>query len=321
MHFDVFNGDADGLCALHQYRLAEPRATRLISGVKREVELLRRVDAATGDHVSVFDISLLSNRHHLARLLSQGAFVRYFDHHEAGESPTSPMFEGHIDTASSVCTSIIVNRWLGGRFRAWAVAAAFGDNLHASANALADDAGFDEGQRLILREVGECLNYNGYGDSIEDLFFDPVLLYGAMSGFESPFEFAEKSPEMEVLRKGYSADSSWMNALEPAALDPCCRVFMLPDTAQSRRSTGMLANRVAFEQPALAHAVLTPNTRGTWTVSVRAPIANPYRAVDVCKPFGGGGRQAAAGINDLAETDIGRFRQQMRSVFGTRSSS
>jgi hypothetical protein len=30
MYFDVFNGDADGLCALHQLSLAEPRAARLV---------------------------------------------------------------------------------------------------------------------------------------------------------------------------------------------------------------------------------------------------------------------------------------------------
>ena len=317
MLFDVFNGDADGLCALHQFRLAEPGTARLISGVKRDVELLGQVDASAGDRVCVFDISLRSNRSHVDRLLDRGAFVRYFDHHEAGELPVDPKFEGHIDTAPAACTSIIVDRWLGGQFRGWAVAAAYGDNLQASAGALADLAGFDERQRAVLREVGECLNYNGYGDSIEDLYFDPVTLYAAMSGYESPWDFADKAAEMHALREGYAADSAWMATLEPATVDPCWRLYTLPDTAQSRRSTGMLANRVALEQPTLAHAVLTPNTRGTWTVSVRAPVDNPHRALDACKPFGGGGRHAAAGINDLADRDIGRFAQQMRFVFGS----
>ena len=35
--FDVFNGDADGICALIQLRLAEPRDTTLITGVKRDI--------------------------------------------------------------------------------------------------------------------------------------------------------------------------------------------------------------------------------------------------------------------------------------------
>ena len=43
--FDVFNGDADGLCALQQLRLAQPRETPLVTGVKRDIALLGRVRA------------------------------------------------------------------------------------------------------------------------------------------------------------------------------------------------------------------------------------------------------------------------------------
>ena len=50
-YFDVFNGDADGLCALQQLRLAEPRAAELVTGAKRDIELLARVDAQAGDEV------------------------------------------------------------------------------------------------------------------------------------------------------------------------------------------------------------------------------------------------------------------------------
>ena len=39
---DVFNGDADGLCALHQLRLAEPRESVLVTGVKRDIALVER---------------------------------------------------------------------------------------------------------------------------------------------------------------------------------------------------------------------------------------------------------------------------------------
>ena len=41
--FDVFNGDADGLCALHQLRLLEPREATLVTGPKRDIALLQRV--------------------------------------------------------------------------------------------------------------------------------------------------------------------------------------------------------------------------------------------------------------------------------------
>ncbi len=43
--FDVFNGDADGICALLQLRLANPLESILVTGVKRDIRLLQRVDA------------------------------------------------------------------------------------------------------------------------------------------------------------------------------------------------------------------------------------------------------------------------------------
>ena len=37
--FDVFNGDADGLCALHQLRLAAPREATLVTGVNASIRV------------------------------------------------------------------------------------------------------------------------------------------------------------------------------------------------------------------------------------------------------------------------------------------
>lgn len=315
-HIDVFNGDADGLCGLHQLRLAHPLETTLVSGVKRNVNLLAGVDAGADDQVTVFDISLRSNRADVDRLLAAGARVQYFDHHDTGEWPASELFTGHIDTASDVCTSIIVDRTIGGRHRAWAVVAAFGDNLPGAAIALAQRAGLDLHQQSVLMNVGQCLNYNGYGDNVEDLHFDPVSLYRALSRYESPFEFASRSPQLAVLNRSMEADLHWLQGLRPSVEDAVCRIYVLPDAAQSRRASGLLANRVALERPALAHAVLTPNARGTYTVSVRAPVVDPCRAHDVCRPFGGGGREAAAGINDLPDRLIDRFAKAMSAHFG-----
>ena len=49
--FDDSNGDADGICALHQLRLATPRAAILVTGVKRDISLLKLVNAVSGDRV------------------------------------------------------------------------------------------------------------------------------------------------------------------------------------------------------------------------------------------------------------------------------
>ena len=42
-NIDVFNGDADGICALIQYRLAYPEKSTLVTGVKRDIKLLEKV--------------------------------------------------------------------------------------------------------------------------------------------------------------------------------------------------------------------------------------------------------------------------------------
>ena len=45
---------------------------------------------------------------------------------------------------------------------------------------------------------------------------------------------------------------------------------------------------------------MTEKSNGNYIVSVRAPINNKTGAVDICRQFpSGGGRAAAAGINDL----------------------
>ena len=85
--YDVFNGDADGLCALTQLRNAEPREAVLITGVKRDIELLKQVQAQAGDVVTVLDVSLDKNRAALEHVLAAGAEVFFADHHFAGDIP------------------------------------------------------------------------------------------------------------------------------------------------------------------------------------------------------------------------------------------
>jgi oligoribonuclease NrnB/cAMP/cGMP phosphodiesterase (DHH superfamily) len=90
--YDVFNGDADGICALVQLRQVEPRDVTLITGVKRDITLLKQVDASVGDRITVLDISMAKNKLDLIRVLSEGANVFYVDHHSAGEVPISDAY-------------------------------------------------------------------------------------------------------------------------------------------------------------------------------------------------------------------------------------
>ena len=75
-YYDIFNGDADGLLALHQLRLHEPRDAERITGVKRDIELVARVEARAGDRVTVLDVSLDKNRDALLRIRVELGFTR-----------------------------------------------------------------------------------------------------------------------------------------------------------------------------------------------------------------------------------------------------
>ena len=68
--FDVCNGDADGLCAVLQWRLHEPAEATLVTGLKREIALLQRVPPDAADEVLVCDLSLQRNRAALLQLLA-----------------------------------------------------------------------------------------------------------------------------------------------------------------------------------------------------------------------------------------------------------
>jgi len=83
-------------------------------------------------------------------------------------------------------------------------------------------------------------------------------------------------------------------------------VHALPDEAWSRRVLGCLANALANAEPERAHAVLKTDGEG-YAVSVRAPLASPWGAHELCHAFGGGGRARAAGIDRLPAAEVDRF--------------
>lgn len=310
--FDVFNGDADGICSLHQLRLAEPRECTLITGVKRDIGLLERIrDAAAGDTVTVLDLSLDRNRVALQTLLARGVTITYVDHHFSGEIPAHPALHATIETTPEVCTAILVNRMLHGRFPAWAAVAAFGDNL-ASAASLA----LSPERLALLRELGMYLNYNAYGDSVDDLHFHPAELYRRLRPYADPFDFIAGETVFAALKQGYEADIGLARARRPEWARRGGTVYILPDQPWSRRVGGAFGNELARGAPESAHAILTPGRDGGFTVSVRAPLARPEGADELCRRFAsGGGRRAAAGINHLPANELTRFLAEFDATF------
>ena len=318
--YDIFNGDADGICALHQLRLSEPRDAELVTGAKRDVRLVARCAAAGGDEITVLDVSFDANRDAVAAALAAGARIRYFDHHFAGDIPAHPGLETHIDTAPEVCTSLLVDRALEGRHRPWAVVAAFGDNLEQSALRAAAELGYTPGALGLLRELGESINYNAYGDCVEDLHFHPADLYRTLAPYADPFDFIAGEPVFDVLRQALGDDLYRAGETKTQAASERSALIILPDQSWSRRVSGILGNRLALEHPHRAHAVLTAH-RGGYQVSVRAPITQPQGADQLCRQFdSGGGRAGAAGINHLPQADFERFARAFAAAFEATSS-
>lgn len=308
-HFDAFNGDADGICALIQLRRVDPKESILVTGVKRDINLLKRVDAKAGETVTALDIAFEKNASDAQRILDAGASLFYADHHNPGEVPAHDALETHINTAPDTCTSLIVDRLLDGQYRAWAITAAFGDNLTEVAQNLAEQSGFSDAETAMLKKLGVCINYNGYGSSLDDLFYHPAELYQLMDAFDTPFDFIEALPEVfETLSNGYDGDMASAAALAPIRETETTATFMLPNEQWARRVSGVYGNDLANQAPSRAHAVITEKADGTYQVSVRAPLTNKTGADELVKQFPtGGGRKGAAGINVLPKEQLDAF--------------
>lgn len=319
-HYDVFNGDADGLCSLRQLRLVTPVNSVRITGIKRDVMLLQRVPAVAGDSVTVLDISMDTNRSALLALLERNVTVRYFDHHGAINVPVHPRLQAIVDTTPNICTGIIVDRYLGGAWREWAVAAAFGDNFAMEAHALASTLALSPARIARLQILGECLNYNAYGDTEDDIIVHPAALYAALERYSDPVAFADTEPLFRQIREAREHDLAAACAVKPHVARRWGSVHVLPNQPWSRRIRGDFGNRLTMQEPHRAHAILTPNAQGGFTVSVRAPLDRRCDADLLCRQFpSGGGRPAAAGINHLPQRELPAFVAAFERLFGKSS--
>lgn len=314
---DIFNGDADGICALTQFRNATPAESRLVTGVKRDIALVGKAGIEADDQVTVLDVSLDKNRDAVVDALELGAEVFYVDHHFAGDIPTQPGLRALIDPSPDVCTSILMNGHLEGRFVRWAVVGAFGDNLSASAQALAHPLGLSSGDMQRLESLGIYINYNGYGAAEEDLHFRPVELYRLVSQYADPLDFIRDGAQyFEKLETGYRDDMARARGTKPTRESDCAAVYMFPDESWARRVSGVYSNDLANGTPMRAHAVVTERSDGTYLISVRAPLNNKVGASELCRRFPtGGGREAAAGINNLPADQLDDFMDQFSEFY------
>lgn len=317
MNYDIFNGDADGIIALLQLQLANPIESIKITGVKRDIALLKQVEAKAGDTIRVLDISMEKNLDALSKALTIGAEVLYVDHHRTGEIPQSANLDAHIDLDANTCTSLIVSNILDKEFHLWAITAAYGDNLFAKADSEADILGLTLTQKEQLKALGTYINYNGYGSEVNDLHYPPADLFDLLLPHASPFDVInETSSVYHKLASAYKKDIALAHAAEVLFDSNIAKVVLLEDASWSRRVSGVFGNDLANQSPDKAHAVISYNKQGGYTVSVRAPLANKQGADAVCTQFTtGGGRTAAAGINHLEKSELERFISVLNNYY------
>ncbi len=319
MYYDVFNGDADGICALLQLRLHSPQPSRLITGVKRDIKLLTQVASqqdVTG--VTVLDISMEKNVDPLFELLKHQIPTFYCDHHRHGKIPHSQYLTALIDLNAEICTSLLINQHLDGAYTKWAVVGAYGDNLLNQAALLADEIGLSQNEKAFLQELGVLLNYNAYGSSLSDLHITPATLFTQLLDYPNPLALKDDfSSPYHRLKQGYQADLAHIESLQATHINEEIRIFELPNEVWARRCSGVLSNKLANQEPNKAHAVLTLNqSEEDYTVSLRAPLSHRTGADEICSSFAtGGGRKAAAGINQLPIIRKAEFIQKLGSYY------
>ncbi len=317
INYDVFNGDADGICALIQLRLAEPKESILITGVKRDIKLLDKFNAKKGDSICVLDVSMKKNQQQLISFLDNQVKVFYADHHLAGEIPQSPYLTALIDTQPNTCTSLIVHKHLQGKYPLWAITAAFGDNLRDSATQLANSIKLSTAEQIQLEKLGIYINYNGYGSCLSDLHFTPKALYHKLKNYTSPLDFLSENKDIfEQLEQGYYDDFKQLEAIQPEYINESIAVYLLPDEIWAKRVNGVFGNKLANQHPDRAHAVLSKTDKAGYQVSVRAPLNNKTNADTLCASFpSGGGRKAAAGINFLPKEQFKIFIDAFENTY------
>ncbi len=313
----VFNGDADGLIAQHLMELNGMRPATRITGLKRDIALLNRPPPDASEF-AVFDISFDVNRAFVEAWLRGGARMRWFDHHDPGEPYVHAGLETHIHTAPGVCTALIVHRTLASADVRWAAAAAFGDNLTDTASALLLPLALPAEDQAALRELGELLNYNAYGETERDVLFPAAAVAERLAPFADPLVFHREGGLIPALRDQCRQDETHLQALHPAESTPTARIYHLPAEAWARRLGSTFANRLVHAHPEAAVAVIHPLQDGNLQVSLRTPKTGvKMTAAEFAKEFAtGGGRARAAGINRLPADQIALFHRRFLQAYG-----
>ncbi len=299
----LFNGDADGIIAQHLLYLSGIRPGLRITGMKRDLALLRRLPESFHGEVHVLDIGFKANAKDAEAFLARRAGnLTWYDHHESGPLIVAPEFKAHIHPTRGQCTGLIVNAVLGHRYDLWAATAAFGDNQVASAQAILARHALSEADTSALRQMGEALNYNAYGE-VGDALHTPLSVAQKLEAYDHPLICFRESGLFEGLAGQLAQDEAQASALMPWRLQGNAQVYLVPDAPWARRYGATWMNRLVQKHSDQAFAIFQERSDGTYLASLRAPQSGPYAtwsAASFAEKYpSGGGRVQAAGINAL----------------------
>ena len=303
IYYDIFNGDADGLCSLQQMRLHQPRYAELITGVKRDTQLLKHLDFKNGDSLDIFDIGIDQNLDELSRALKMGAVVRWFDHHATQFGSKHPRLEMYLDFRPQVCTSLIVNSYLLGKYAKWALVGCYGDSLDQAGDSLAQTIGISAIERNNLRKLGIILNYNSYGEKLSDLHISPSDLYHILSEYNEPIDFFNRENIVKEIEYIMQADLT-RGLCQTIQSKGNTQWVVLSDKKWARRISGLLANELMKKRPHCVNMVILEKENG-FLVSLRRPVGHRFPISQIANKYAsGGGRAEAAGINLLGKSQL-----------------
>jgi hypothetical protein len=181
---------------------------------------------------------------------------------------------------------------------------------------MAKSENLNEEQTTLLKQIGLVVNYNSYGQTADDLFFSPEEIAEATKACGSDiFRFTEQSDIFSTLLENYEKDMSTASCQEPYSISDKAVFYTLPNEGWTHRVMGSFSNHLVSSNKDLACAIAVLNSDGTYRISVRSSINNPYGAGDLCKKFGGGGREKAGGINNLDASELDNFKEEFEKAF------
>jgi hypothetical protein len=180
----------------------------------------------------------------------------------------------------------------------------FGDNLNRVALEPSQKVGLNDKQCGQLKDLGQLLNYNAYGETVADLHYSPHELVEALKPFHSPFEFLDQTEVVDKLRAGLKEDMH--KAQNSKEVIP--NGYLLPAEKWARRVIGEFSNSLVRTDPTKAYSILVEKKSGGYLVSVRTPTDGSINVAEFCNHFKtGGGRIIAAGINHLKKEEVPKF--------------